>query len=63
VFVATDPKFDVKALADALLSKELECKMVVCQDLGYEEERFIHGTSRSPPEPTSDLFAVMLGHW
>jgi cobalt-precorrin-7 (C5)-methyltransferase len=63
VFVATDPKFDVKALADALLSKDLECKMVVCQDLGYEEERFIHGTSRSPPEPTSDLFAVMLGHW
>ncbi len=63
VFVVTDPKFDVNALAQALKAKKVDCMMAVCQDLGYDEERIILGTPDEPPVPTSNLFAVMLGSW
>lgn len=63
VFVVTDPKFDVNALSQALMEKKVDCMMAVCQDLGYAEERIIVGSPDEPPKPTSDLFAVMLGHW
>lgn len=63
VFVVADPKFDVAELAKALHDKGIECRMAVCQDLGYEGEEIILGTSADPPKPTSPLFAVVIGDW
>lgn len=63
VFVVADPNFSVTSLARSLMDESIECRMAVCQDLGYEAEKIILGTSAEPPMPTSSLFAVVVGDW
>lgn len=63
VFLLADPAFDLPALAKALLDKEIDCRLAVCQDLGYEEESIEVGTPASPPPVSSKMFAVIIGKW
>lgn len=61
IFVITDPGFDVNRLAKALLSNEMDLNIAVCQDLGYDSEKIVTGTSSCPPAAGSGLFCLVIG--
>jgi cobalt-precorrin-7 (C5)-methyltransferase len=56
VFIITDPGFDVKSLAKHLGP---DCRIAICEDLGYVSERISIGTAVSPPEAQSRLFSIV----
>lgn len=58
VFLIADPAFDLSALAAALPP---ECRLAVCEDLGYPAERIALGTAAEPPEVQGGLFVVVAG--
>jgi cobalt-precorrin-7 (C5)-methyltransferase len=61
VFIITDPKFSITALADALAGSGEGVFIAVCEDLGYPGESIRTGTVSEPPVPVSRLFSVMVG--
>ncbi len=63
VFVLVDSKFDLPGLAKALVESRVDCRIAVCENLGYEDERIEVGTPSEPPSPRSDLFSIVLGIW
>lgn len=63
VFLLADPTFSVKELADMLAGSSPECRIAVCERLGYEDERVQVGTPLEPPETKTKLFVVIAGEW
>ncbi len=63
VFMLVDPTFSVAELASKLAAYSLECRIAVCERLGYPDERIQIGTALGPPEAKSDLFVVVVGEW
>lgn len=63
VFVLADPGFNVAELAEKLAVKEIECKIALLENLGYDNERVEVGTVAEPPAPGSPLFCLVLGDW
>lgn len=62
VFLIADPGFDVKALARHLTDYSLSCDIVLCEELGYPDERIERGTVALPPEAESDMFSLVIGY-
>ncbi len=62
VFLIADPAFPLKALAAALRDIS-SCRIAVCENLGYSDERIAIGTAVDPPAPASDLFVVVAGEF
>lgn len=62
-FVIADPEFDVASLAKQLHNEELDCRIAVCEKLGYPDERIVLGDVDTPPVPVSDLFVLMAGNF
>lgn len=60
VFLITDPLFPLAALAISL-GNSPGCRIAVCEQLGYPDERVATGTAADPPEVTSGLFVVVAG--
>jgi cobalt-precorrin-7 (C5)-methyltransferase len=63
VFLLADPTFSVSELAGKLASPCPECRIAVCERLGYPDERVQVGTSLDPPETKTKLFVVVAGEW
>jgi cobalt-precorrin-7 (C5)-methyltransferase len=63
VFLLTDPTFSVSELAGKLASSNPECRIAVCERLGYPDERVQVGTALDPPETKTSLFVVIAGEW
>ncbi len=63
VFLLADPTFSVKELAEGLAMSSPECRIAVCERLGYEDERVQVGTPLEPPEAKTNLFVVIAGEW
>lgn len=61
--VIADPAFSVEAMAKALETAGQHCRIAVCENLGYSDERIATGTSDAPPIPAGDLFIVVAGTW
>jgi cobalt-precorrin-7 (C5)-methyltransferase len=59
VFIIADPGFDVQGLAECMGQRGLNCKIAICEDLGYGSERIEIGTTESPPEARSRLFSIV----
>lgn len=59
-FVLTEPKFDIHALAGMLREMGLACKMILCENLGYPDERIVFGDELSPPYTSSTLYSLVL---
>lgn len=38
------------------------CDIVLCEELGYPEERIVKGTVSSPPEAKSGMFSLVIGN-
>jgi cobalt-precorrin-7 (C5)-methyltransferase len=63
VFLLADPTFSVPELAGKLASSSPECRIAVCERLGYPDERVQVGTALEPPETRTELFVVIAGEW
>ncbi len=63
VFVLADSKFDISRLVKALTDGSEDCRIAVCSDLGYDNERISIGTPKDPPETTSSLYSLVVGKW
>lgn len=61
VFLLAEPSFSIGALAIALARVNSGLKIVLCENLGYPDERITIGTVVSPPQPRSDLFSLLAG--
>lgn len=59
-FVLAEPGFDIAALAQIIRDLDLDCRIVLCEDLGYPHERILYGDPRSPPVVTSALYCLVL---
>ena len=58
VFIIADPKFPLQRVAEAL--REAGPEIIICQDLGEDEEKIVRGTTDTPPVPDSDLFCCII---
>ncbi|MEA2035361.1 MAG: cobalt-precorrin-7 (C(5))-methyltransferase [Euryarchaeota archaeon] len=63
VFLIADPDFSVKILAASLSPVYPDCKISVCENLGYPDERISSGTAINPPIPRGKLFAIVVGNY
>jgi cobalt-precorrin-7 (C5)-methyltransferase len=63
VFLLADPSFSVAELAAKLAASNSECRIAVCERLGYPDERVQIGNALQPPETKTDLFVVVVGEW
>ena len=63
VFLIPDPGFPLADLATALLEKERDCTIALCEDLGYPAERITRGTPELPPKVRSRLFSLVVGRF
>lgn len=61
VFVIADPEFDIGRLAESLPAGSPECKIAVCERLGYPDERISTGDVNDPPAAESGLFVLFVG--
>jgi cobalt-precorrin-7 (C5)-methyltransferase len=52
-----------RATAAALLAKGIDCRIALCEALGYPEERIVFGDPSHPPSPRGQMFAVVVGRW
>ncbi len=62
-FVIADPGFLPSVLADHLMTEGIECRIAVCEKLGYPDETISVGDTDTPPVPQSDLFVLMAGRF
>jgi cobalt-precorrin-7 (C5)-methyltransferase len=62
-FIVADPKFSTVDLAAALTGAGNDLRIIVCEDLGYPEERIVSGPLERPPRPLSRLFCVLAGRF
>ena len=53
----------VSELAEKLGSSSPECRIAVCERLGYPDERVQIGSALEPPETKTGLFVVVAGEW
>ncbi len=60
-FVIADPGFNVAALAMQLHEELQDCRIAVCERLGYPDESIRIGDAHDPPLPSSPLFVVFVG--
>lgn len=61
VFLLAEPAFSIAAFAAALEKMDPRMKIVVCENLGYPDERISVGTASSPPLSRSHLFSILAG--
>ncbi len=60
VFLLADPTFDMTKFASQLSNRGLACKIIVCENLGYENESIGFGNNLRPPTIASELFSLIV---
>jgi cobalt-precorrin-7 (C5)-methyltransferase len=63
VFLLTDPKFNILELYKRLQLLGTPLKVVVCENLGYPDERITVGHIGAPPVPVSGLYSLAVGNF
>jgi cobalt-precorrin-7 (C5)-methyltransferase len=63
IFILADPAFRIGDLCTMLEGAGEEITIVLCENLGYPEERISVGTVTEPPVPQSRLFVVLVGRF
>jgi cobalt-precorrin-7 (C5)-methyltransferase len=62
VFILTDPSLNIAVLASAIDKDTGGCDLILCEMLGYAEERIVAGTSKKPPVVKAKLFSLVAGY-
>jgi cobalt-precorrin-7 (C5)-methyltransferase len=61
-FVLTGPEFDIDALARMIIQRDIDCTIILCEELGYPTETISFGTAEHPPVASSRLFSLILAN-
>lgn len=61
-FVLTGPDFDMSVLADKMAERDIDCTMILCEELGYPNEMLSFGNAEHPPMASSRLFSLILAN-
>jgi cobalt-precorrin-7 (C5)-methyltransferase len=60
VFLLPDSSFGALEVAEFLNDHGLLREIVVCQQLGYPDERIVIGTSEEPPSVETDMYCIVI---
>lgn len=60
VCIIADPSFPINKLARMLSLINPDTQIIVCENLGYQDERITYGTAGTPPAPNSDIFILFI---
>jgi cobalt-precorrin-7 (C5)-methyltransferase len=63
VFLLADPKFDILELYKRLQLLGIPLKVVVCENLGYPDERITVDHIGAPPVPVCGLYSLVVGNF
>ena len=63
VFMLADPTFSIAELAEKMVPSYPDCRIAVCERMGYPDERVQVGTALEPPEAKTGMFVVIAGEW
>jgi cobalt-precorrin-7 (C5)-methyltransferase len=55
-----DPAFPIEKLAKRLISIDPNCRIVVCENLGYSDEKIYEGTAQDPPMIEGKMFILFV---
>jgi cobalt-precorrin-7 (C5)-methyltransferase len=59
VCLITDPSFEISGVTGRLAGSP-SVRIIICQDIGYPEEKILRGTVSHPPQPTSGMYILFL---
>ncbi len=59
ICLITDPMFDIGLISRHFI-KFQNHRIIICQDIGYPNEKIIEGTVKNPPVLTSGLYILFL---
>jgi cobalt-precorrin-7 (C5)-methyltransferase len=60
VFLLPDSSFGALEVAEFLNDHRLLREIVVCQQLGYPDEKIVMGTSQAPPSVETDMYCIVI---
>jgi len=60
IFLLPDASFGACEVAEFLKSNGLTRKIMICQQLGYPEEKIVTGTTEEPPLIETDMYCIVL---
>jgi cobalt-precorrin-7 (C5)-methyltransferase len=60
VFLLPDPSFGAKEIGEFLKNHALTRKIIICQRLGYPDEKIITGTNEEPPSFETDMYCLVI---
>jgi precorrin-6y C5,15-methyltransferase (decarboxylating), CbiE subunit len=63
VFLLADPEFDIHEAAVRARDACGTCRIVLCEELGYPDERIVIGSPDTIPVPEKDLYSLIIGNW
>ena len=63
VFLLADPGFDIGHAAERARDACGMCRIVLCEELGYPDERIVTGSPDNVPVPEKNLYSLIIGHW
>lgn len=60
IFILPDKSFGIKEIADFVKNNGFQRNLMVCEKLGYPDERIAIGTTDKPPLAISDMYCVVI---
>jgi cobalt-precorrin-7 (C5)-methyltransferase len=60
VFLLPDSSFGASEVAEFLMDHGIFREIVICQHLGYPDERIVMGTSQEPPSVETDMYCIVI---
>ncbi len=60
VCIIADPAFPINRLAQKLVIVNPETQVIICENLGYQDEKISYGTAEVPPKADGDMFILFI---
>lgn len=60
ICMITDPSFSLESLAKSLVVTNPEMRIILCENLGYPDERIVTGSAAHVPVPQGGMYILFL---
>ncbi|MDD1723986.1 MAG: hypothetical protein LUQ07_02520, partial [Methanospirillum sp.] len=60
ICIITDPSFSLELLAKTLNASNPDIRIILCENLGYQDERIVTGTAANVPEPHGGMYILFV---
>lgn len=58
--IIADPQFPVNTLASSLSRLSIPARIIICENLGYPDEKIHEGTAQNPPVPEGNIYILFV---